>query len=485
MGKLEFCVAICLVLCSCQVKEDMDDCSAERMMHVSLSPCGTCADDTRSLLDSPDIEDRINDAVVAAYERESGILADVSYSRSDRYLMLDTSKSYNVYVIANMGNLSLDFPSHESGLELLKFSLPSFGVLASQGLPMAGMLASDWMENLEIEVRRLVAKVNVTLDLSDMDSGGGGDCFRGSVIKVHRAARILYPFRKGGSAAMGPEDLYQEVADYQTFSSGDSVETLTLYIPENMQGSLLDGNDDSWEKSESSDILDASLCTYISLEGVKDGSGDGVGGDFVYRFFPGEDSTRNFDLRGNRIYEISLALTWDGMYVSDNWKVEKSNWKDDRMIYVSTSEDCGYVSTAKLYIRRGASDVPVYICYSPHGQEYESEEEGGEGHHQIYGWKFHVTDSPYYDFSETFPQHNESELSGDYMSTGFMEHSGYRTVHYVTIPYTTPPGYKNSIVYMTSDGRHLACLHIEVVEADLPGLTIGGDTSGDEYEIEY
>ncbi len=489
MEKMKIILALALVAgaaaCSSHEPLSPPPDSSEMMMVVRLAPDGMSPDDSRSIIETGNVENLINDAVIAAYEQGSGVLSDVSYSDSGQALMLDTSKSYNVYVVANMGDISSDFPAHESGIGALKLSLPAFASLGVHGLPMAATTSTPWKAGLDVSLRRLVAKVNVTIDSSDMDSGGAQDCFSGTTVKVHRAARNLYPFRKGGSRAGDSEDLYEGVADFQSVDIDDPSESLTLYIPENMQGCLLEGNYDPWEKSESTESFDASLCTYISLEGVKDGSDDGVGGDFIYRFFPGEDATGNFDLQGNRIYDISLVLTWDGMYVTDNWKVEKTNWADNRRIYVSVSEDHGYASRVRMNVERGASDVPVYIYYTPHGHDYESEEDGGDMFHHTSGWMFMPMDSPYEDFSETFPRDNTSEFIGTYMSTGFVGHTGYRTVHYVSIPLTTNVGYSNTVVYMTMDGRCYAYLDIKVIEGELPGLSVEGLGDGSDHEIEY
>ncbi len=457
------------------------------LTQVVISPLETTSLHSRSIL-SEDAEDMISDATVAAYDAETAMLSDVIYSESVPYLTLDNDRGYHIYAVANMGDLSSSFPVRESDVPLLRYTLPSFAEVGDRGIPMAGMVATEWTSCVDLMLRRLMARVNITIDHSDMNSGGSETSFFNSVVKVHRAARNIYPFAEGGSAAGDVGDLYAEVADYQVVSNGydDVSEKLTLYIPENMQGNLLDGNDDSWEKTESSDDFDASLCTYISLEGVKDGSVDGVEGDFIYRFFPGEDNTMNFDLQGNKAYDISMELTWEGMYVTNNWKVEKSNWSDARMIQVSTSEDEGYSSEVSLEIPRGTADVPVFIYYSPHGMPYESEYDGGEAHHYDRGWVF----MPRYSLSDgssaTVPKSNESEFTGVYMNTGFVRHDDYRTIHYITIPESAAVGYTNRILYQTVDGRRKAWLDVTVTDTpDSPGLSVGDEADAGGGNIEY
>ncbi len=474
--------SLAFFLVSCSSYHDEYTEQREYMMHVSLSPLDASCVDVRTALETNALEDKISHATVCAYDKETGRLAAVVHSASEPVLTLAVDRMYDVYVIANMGDLSESIPVCESDMETFKCVVPSSDNMKARGLPMAGMASSACVGNVTVKVRRLVAKLNIIIDHSEMDSGGADMSFCNTAVKVHRAANVVRPFADGGSAAESADEINPEVYDCQVVVDGyaDLSEEITLYVPENMQGNLLSGNLDPWEKSESSDV---SLCTYISMEGVKDGAVDGVEGDFVYRFFPGTDDVRNFDLQGNKVYDISLVLTWDGMYVEDSWKVEKSNWSDSRRLMVSLSEDRGYASKARLDIVRGSSDVPVYICYSPSGMPYESEGSGGEAHHLNRGWIF----MPLYPLSDgaadTSPKPNDSEFIGTYMSTGFVGHSEYRTIHYVTVPETTPAGYSNRIVYRTADGRRNAWLDIHVV--DSPDLSIDDEEDGGGGDIEY
>ncbi len=485
--KNKFLLILILASCSRDDFGSVIETSSCGLTQVLISPMETTAPYSRSIL-SEDAEDRISDATVAAYDAETAMLADVMYSESVPYLNLSGDREYHIYAVANMGDFSSSFPVRESDVPSLRYTLPPFAEVEDSGIPMAGMVVTEWTSSVNLMLRRLMARVNITIDHSDMDSGGSDKGFCNTVVKVHRAARNIYPFAEGGSAAENVKDLYSGTSDCQAVSNGydDVSEKLTLYIPENMQGDLLDGNDDPWEKTESSDAFDASLCTYISLEGVKDGSVDGVEGDFIYRFFPGEDNSMNFDLQGNKTYDISMELTWDGMYVTDNWKVEKSNWSDTRVILVSTSEDEGYSSEASLAIPGGTEDVPVFIYYSPHGMPYESEDDGGDAHHYDKGWVF----MPRYSLSggsaATVPKSNESEFTGVCMSTGFVRHDDYRTVHYITIPESATVGYTNRILYQTADGRRKAWLDVTVTGTPgSPGLSVEDETDAGGGDIEY
>ncbi len=455
-------LACCL---SCSVIEvHLEDEASMLPMQLELSPLEPSEPGTRSVLTSSGIEDRISHATVAAYDSRTGMLADIVHSGTSPSLTLSTGCTYNIYVIANLGDLTSSFPVQESQVASMRCPLKSYSSMNSVGIPMAGKVTTPWRSGIILGIRRLMAKAVITVRHSDMSAGGSDRAFSNTVVKVHRAAAAVYPFAAGGSAARSSADISTGEAEYQTVSDGYAAtsESLVLYIPENMQGTLLSGNTDQWNKSESNGSLDASLCTYISLEGVKDGTVDGVAGDFTYRFFPGGDNSRNFDLQGNKVYDISMVLTWNGMYVTDNWKVEKSGWSDTRMIGVSTSRDGGYTSSASLVLARGSDRVPVYVFYSPHGMRYETEESGGTAHHLDRGWVFMPKYSPSDGSTVTTSKANTSEYSGTYMSTGFVSHDAYRTTHYVSIPKSTAAGYTNRISYRTADWRKNAYLDIKV-----------------------
>ncbi len=429
---------------------------------------------TRSVLDeTAAYEDMVTCITVAAFDNSSGYLVSCSHHESGNLAVnLPMDRTYRIFMLANMGDLSGEIPSLMKDMQSFRYDVRSYSLLKRQGLPMACSMVTPWAPDLTVYLQRLMAKLVITVDKNNIsDMGGGGDeAFRNHKIAVNRVARILYPFASGGSSVRGVDDLFEDGdIEYETFADATAVnsEEIVLYVPENKQGAKLDEDARPEDKSESNEELSgAELCTYVSLDGYKDGNLDGVYGSFVYRFFPGSDNSSNFDLEGGKKYLVTLKLTWNGMFAEGDWKVSRSGWKDGRRLLISLEKDRAYGPDLSVCLARGSTDIPVYIYYSPHGEAYESEAEGGEPHHYSEGWMFRPKSSIDDSSGSSGPpaEDNEGEFIGSRMSLGFVGHTGYRTKHYVTIPFTTESGYANRIEYCTNDGREGSVLNIEVAE---------------------
>ncbi len=419
-------------------------------MRIVAAPADVM-DGTRSVLDeTAEFEDMVKSMTIAAFDSGTGYLVGCVHRRSGEFdISLPMDRSYRIYLLANMGDRTGDIPNEMSAMQSFSYDIESYSRLKDMGLPMVCVEDTPWTPELELDLRRLMAKLVITVDKSDIaDMGGGGEeSFRNHRIAVHRVARVLYPFATGGSAAKSAEDLFVEDGiEFDLFADETAAnsEEMLLYVPENMQ-------------EADTDPAGKELCTYVSMNGYKDGTDDGVYGRFVYRFFPESDNTSA--LKGGRRYDVTLKLTWNGMYMEGDWKVERSDWSDNRRIFVSIAPDRGYDSSVSTSIARGSVDVPVYIYYSPQGKEYE----GGADHHDK-GWVF----QPMYSFDGNVPisefKENTDEFAGVVMSSGFVEHTDCWTKHYVTIPASTYAGYGNTMFYVTRDRRERAVLKIKVTQ---------------------
>ncbi len=428
---------------------------------------------TRSVLEeTPAFEDLVTCVTVAAFDNATGRLVGTFYRHSGQFdISLPMDRTYRIFLLANMGDCTGRIPYGMADMENFRYDVASYQRLKKMGLPMVWTEVTPWAPKLTLPLRRLMAKLVIRVDKTDIAGmgGGGEESFRNRMVEVHRVARALYPFADEGSAAKGKADLFDDgEIEYDIFSDMTAVrsEELVMYVPENMQGTKRTGISRPGDKSESNPYLTGTeLCTYVSLEGYKDGSADGVYGNLVYRFFPGSDNVSNFDLMGGKRYDLTLKLTWNGMYTAGDWQVERRDWRDRRKVFVSLGADGGYVSELSVSLARGSTGVPVYICYSPQGKEYGN----GEACHYTGGWMFgpeSSLDSPA-SVSYVPAKNNKGEFLGRLMSTGFVEHREYHTVHYVTVPMTTEAGYENSINYLTLDRRKKAVLNVKVAEPSI------------------
>jgi hypothetical protein len=275
-----------------------------------------------------------------------------------------TGETYHLYVFANN-------PSRIEGLETeddilgWEYRTDLSGHFPS-GFPMAG--DKKWTVtgnegSVGIELTRLVSKLQLTLDKSEMDLHG---IFTLTSVRLRNCPSVLKPFQAGQKAQttadVGDGDLASE-DDITKLNAGESV---CFYILENMQGDLLPSNSDPWAKTPSSLASGDGLCTYLEAEGTYVSSG--YSGNDCYRMYLGSDNVKNFDLCRNSLYRLTLSPTEDNMRKSGNWKITASDWNDSRRLYFSASS---------INILPGGSTKVTLTC-SPGAFTYSLSEEGFE-----------------------------------------------------------------------------------------------------------
>ena len=284
-------------------------CSRERPETVfRTQDTAFCDYPTRSLLTAPDIETKKTSVTLAAYA--GGTLAASGYFLSGLDAMalnLESGKTYTVYALVNMGDLTASIPRLESGLAALTYRIPSYtegtGSLAGRGLPMAGKLT--WPgAGTTIPVERLLAKVTAHLSCE----------WEGAVIRSVRVRNLNRTLRPFGEAAMAEDWDQQEFHEGAGTASGSFV----FYVPENRQGTI-DGIRTSREKSlDANDEVRARSGRLTYLETTVEGTGTYVG-TIVYRSYLGRDAVSDFDIQRNARYDWTLRFLSDGL-AYDDWK---------------------------------------------------------------------------------------------------------------------------------------------------------------------
>ena len=264
---------------------------------------------TRSLLTAPDIETKKTGITLAAYG-EDGLLAvsrHFTAALDALVLELDPSRTYTVYALVNMGDMTSSIPRLESDLELITYRIPSYTEgaesIASRGMPMAGKLTYPGAGTV-IPVERLLAKVTARLSCEWEDA-----VIRS--VRVLNLNRVLRPF---GEAAM------EEDWDQQEFQAGTGTAagTFVFYVPENRQGTI-DGIRTSREKSpDANDEVRARSSRLTYLETTVEGTGTYVG-TIVYRSYLGRNAVSDFDIRRNARYDWTIRFLEDGLQY-DDWK---------------------------------------------------------------------------------------------------------------------------------------------------------------------
>ena len=310
--------ALSVLLFSCtailvEPEEDPSTASETAMMRIRISKSGN----VKSSI-SPD-ENIIENLCVMAYSQEDGRLAYMQTGRSAEEIEMEMrSGVYNIYVTANMG--AFDAPTQEKDIQNASYSIESLSDIAGR-LPMC------WKGKTEIKagtnttvyasLSRLVSKVGFSIETGILDG------LKITSVKVCQGAGKLRPFMEGGSRILSADEAIDgdraSNEDIRLLAEGKE---MYFYVTENCQGELLPDNDDPWSKVPESigDISD--LCTYIEMEGEWEEGAD-YEGSVTYRFYLGEDASKNFDIRRNSIQSLTLYLKEES-FDKISWKIDAS-----------------------------------------------------------------------------------------------------------------------------------------------------------------
>ena len=232
------------------------------------------------------------------------------------------------------------------------------------------------------QCRRLFAKVNVIIDHSAFDENGAAvDRFVNQRLLVRYANTRFQPFRYSDSGTVNPDpwpqraesadDIYsgENWADYDVEMSSDNAHrsSYTLYVPENMQGTLLGGNTDPARKVRDASLGDRQeLVTSVQLDASLSVPVAGLGGQVSYQFCLGSDNTSNFDVVGGKEYTVSLSFN-QGSILSPYWKVSFAKDSDSRRLRVRKFSDSGEDLGATPVAVRRSRPGTVYLFGHPTG----------------------------------------------------------------------------------------------------------------------
>ena len=267
-----------------------------------------CGIPTRTLLTAAGIETKKTEITLAAYS--GGVLATSDHFTTGldaMTLALESDRTYTLYALVNMGDMTDSIPLSESELPSLIYRIPSYtegaASVATRGIPMAGKLTWPGHGTI-IPVERLLAKVTAVLSCE----------WEGAAIRSVRVCnlnRVLRPFGDGARE----EDWDQR--DFQQ-GAGTASGTFVFYVPENRQGTI-GGIPSSLERSpdRNGEVYDRSdRLTY--LETLVQGTGR-YEGFITYRSYLGGNATTDFDILRNAHYRWTIRFLPDGLQY-DDWK---------------------------------------------------------------------------------------------------------------------------------------------------------------------
>lgn len=313
---------------------------------------------TKSVLPTG-IEGKIESVTWAAYDCSSGALILSGYSQPHAVgsyvidLMLPEGHSYDLYAMANIGDLRERIPAREELMNDFDIMLPDeFSDLSATGLPMAGHVpgVEPCGAQAAVEMKSLVAVYHVAVNVKNLDlelsTGERRRVMQGEYMHVKNSNRHLEPFSSEGSKARTADDVAAGDADASFCAivpldnamtqTADSVFSYLLYVPENVQGVLLPGNSDPDMKvpSEVDRVNGPGMSerlTYLEFSFDKTESADSnpFMGDIIYRMYLGNDNCSDFTVEGGRVNSLYIEFDAESLLSQPFWKVDHgSSWNN-------------------------------------------------------------------------------------------------------------------------------------------------------------
>lgn len=242
----------------------------------------------------------------------------------------DKSASYNLYLLANVGQKVLGSGTTEASLGgSLQVNLGSQSDFVNncneKGFPTCKKIEGFSVSSSKsINLERLVHTLNVKIDkdaLEDLSDKGTNITF--TSLAVRQAARDIYPFAtasKCTSTLAISGDTGLSTTDLARLNNGESV---VLYVAENMRGDCLPGITD-WKDKVPGNFTnpnDSQLATFIELEAQIETSTASYN-KVIYRAYLGNKAS-NCDVKRNEVSTITNVFL-NEMIESEDWRIDSS-----------------------------------------------------------------------------------------------------------------------------------------------------------------
>ena len=236
-----------------------------------------------------------------------------------------TAAAYDIFVAANLG-YALPALSREAA-ESYRYYM-AYPDEYSRGLPMSGRLdgfVSEGADEVRIPLVRTMARIDLTLDRTRLDSDV---TFQVTSVVIGNGPSSVMLF--GDSKAESATQVFgngfsldgRQVQALNIDQSPGVSGTVSLYLPENLQGDLLDTDDESRKYFTEGPY--GQVCSYLEIRGSyhSDTWHTKAGEPLVYRFYLGE-GPGNFDVSRNTACRVTVHLEGTGLG-EDGWRVDKS-----------------------------------------------------------------------------------------------------------------------------------------------------------------
>ena len=357
--KLIFITLLTTISCASEGPDIREDQAVE--VAVSL--------DTGHLLTKsadPD-EDKISNANLFVFNKE-GDLEEHRYLDARRNggrlpditLSLIKGLDYSVAVCANFG-YSISGIRSLDDLRNYRYHL-AYPDEYKEGIPMSGIAAVTpaGPDSITVKLKRMMAKLTIDVDRSALEKNVRFSVAKISVRQSPRSATVF-----GKSRAEGRNDTFRtgflksgRDADQLNMETSPGMSrSLSLYMMENMQGDLPEGNES---------------CSYVEIEAEYDSPEKYTryGQYLIYRFYLGERKG-NYDIERNSHYRITIRPEGDGLS-EDGWRIDKTGLTDyapKLVLHPSDYNECMPGDTVHIWCDVVPKTTPMTIDPVSHDED--------------------------------------------------------------------------------------------------------------------
>lgn len=215
----------------------------------------------------------------------------------------ESTKEQTIYFIANTGGVFDNYAGTLGKLKSDPFSLSETDIRDGK-MVMTGSLVTAIHAEIEqkITLTRRLAKIVFNIDTSGLP---GGSEFNPVWLQLQSIPSVSCLFPATGTDATTPEanaDLYTNSAPV----IDKVLDGYVWYIPENKRGTNMNN---AGEANKNENAPAYSTCVY--LEGdyypTKDNTADAK--KVYYKLYPGKDIISDFNIEGNKVYNVTLKVT--------------------------------------------------------------------------------------------------------------------------------------------------------------------------------
>lgn len=225
--------------------------------------------------------------------------------------------TYTFKAVANMGNITSSIASLSS---YNSYTYSFTNASLSSAFPMSGggsQTVSATSTSVTISLERLVAKFALKVSKTGIKKG----TLTVKSVTLKNIAGVVKPSASWGVTAANQLLTNGDSSSSSDVSSLNSGNSVTFYVPENMQGteSSITASKDKTPQHNYSSVR-SGLCTYLEVACSYFNGADEID-DVTYRMYLGANATSSFDIARNTSYSITLSPDSDHIY-DGTWKCE-------------------------------------------------------------------------------------------------------------------------------------------------------------------